>query len=282
MPNFIGLDLAWSAHKESGVCWLEGTSRDDLRCTKLALDVWEMSALGDEVAAVVGPVVVTIDAPVLYSAERDVEREIGRQFGKYKASAHSAHAAVKRGFTAGIDLGRSLDEHGFRLYPTELLNGGRDGRHAVEVYPHTIHVRLFNLCERILYKKGRVHVRRKGMLEYQVHLGNLLDRVAPRVLECSEVQRLLHPQTVLDARGRNLKRLDDTLDGLTCALAAFLLWDEPDQWELLGDRNGYIVVPRCSPSPSAFAGGGAGISPLPEGQVETNALIPSPSGRGLG
>ena len=249
MPTFIGLDLAWSAHKESGVCWLEGTSRDDLRCMKLESDVWEMSALADEVAAVEGPLVVTIDAPVLYSAERDVEREIGRRFGKYKASAHSAHAAVRRGFRAGIDLGKSLSEHGLRLYPTELLRGDREGRYAVEVYPHTIHIRLFELCERILYKKGRVHVRRQGMLEYQVHLGSLLDRVAPRVLECSEVQRLLHPQTVLDAKGKALKRLDDTLDGLTCALAAYLLWDDPDGWEPLGDLNGYIVAPRAFDDP---------------------------------
>ena len=282
MPNFIGLDLAWSAHKESGVCWLEGTSRDDLRCTRIDAAVWEMSDLAADVARTSSDVVVAIDAPLLYTETRWVDAEIGRkcQFHKYKIAAHSAKAAINAGRKAGIDLGEALKPKGFSLYPEQLLNGDRDGRHAVEVYPHTIHVRLFNLCERILYKKGRVHVRRQGILEYQVHLGNLLDRVAPRVLECSEVQRLLHPQTVLDARGRNLKRLDDTLDGLTCALAAFLLWDEPDQWELLGDRNGYIVVPRCSPSPSAFVGGG--ISPLPEGQVETNALIPSPSGRGLG
>ena len=188
--------------------------------------------------------VVAIDAPLLYTEDRWVEREIGRCFGKYKASAHSPHPHVKAGRKAGIELGEALEPKGFRLYPEQLLNGDRDGRHAVEVYPHTIHVRLFKLCERILYKKGRVHVRRQGMLEYQVHLGNLLDRVTPRVLECSEVQRLLHPQTVLDARGKSLKRLDDTLDGLTCALAAFLLWDDPDGWELIGDLNGYIVAPR--------------------------------------
>ena len=264
IPTFIGLDLAWSAHKESGVCWLEGTSRDDLRCTKLESDVWEMSALADEVGAVAGPLVVTIDAPVLYSAERDVEREIGRQFGKYKASAHSAHAAVRRGFRAGIDLGKSLGEHGLRLYPTELLRGDREGRYAVEVYPHTIHIRLFKLCERIKYKRGRVAEKRRGLLEYQARLQMLLERIAPGVLECTELRRVLHPQTACEAKGKHLKRLDDTLDGLTCAIAAYLLWVDSDRWMLLGDPNGYIVVPRCLPLPPAFAG--AGSNPLPEGE----------------
>ena len=165
-------------------------------------------------------------------------------FTSTRSPLTSAKAAVNAGRKAGIELGEALERKGFRLYPEPLLNGGRDGRHAVEVYPHTIHVRLFRLCERILYKKGRVAIRKKGLLEYQVHLQILLERIAPNVLKCSEVQRLLHPQTALDAKGKSLKRLDDTLDGLTCALAAFLLWVYPDGWELIGDRNGYIVLPR--------------------------------------
>ena len=247
MPTFIGLDLAWSPNKESGVCWLQGDSWENLRCTRIEAAVWDMSDLAADVATMSGDVVVAVDAPLVYTEKRWVDAEIGRKhrFHKYKIAAHSAKAAVNAGRKAGIDLGEALEPKGFSLYPEQLLNGDCDGRHAVEVYPHTIHVRLFKLCERILYKKGRVDVRRKGMLEYQVHLGSLLDRVAPRVLECSEVQRLLHPQTVLDARGKSLKRVDDTLDGLTCALAAFLLWKEPQCWELIGDRNGYIVAPRA-------------------------------------
>ena len=244
MPTFIGLDLAWSRNKESGVCWLEGDSSENLRCTRIGAAVWDMSDLADDVATASGDVIVAIDAPLLYAEERDVEREIGRRFGKYKASAHSPHPHVKAGRKAGIDLGEALEPNGFSLYPKQFLKGDRDGRHAVEVYPHTIHVRLFGLCERILYKKGKVAIRKKGLLEYQVHLQILLERIAPNVLKCSEVQRLLHPQTTLDAKGKALKRLDDTLDGLTCALAAFLLWDDPDGWELIGDRNGYIVAPR--------------------------------------
>ena len=42
----------------------------------------------------------------------------------------------------------------------------------------------------------------------------------------------------------DLKCLDDTLDGLTCALAAWLAWRNPCAWETIGDHAGYIIVPR--------------------------------------
>ena len=46
------------------------------------------------------------------------------------------------------------------------------------------------------------------------------------------------------AKGIGLKHLKDELDAMTCALAAYHLWRRPSQWEMLGDLDGYIVVPR--------------------------------------
>ena len=243
MPTFIGLDLAWTTKNESGICWLEGDSREDLRCTCIEAAVCDTESLADEIAAVEGSVVVTIDAPLLYTRERWVEPEIARRFGRYKASAHSAHAAVDRGYKAGIYLGSALKTRGFACDPTPLLDGNRLEQVAVEVYPHTIHVRLFGLAERLLYKKGRIDVRRNGLQEYQRHLLQLIDRAAPGVLGHADVQRVLDPLAARSAKGAAIKRLDDTLDGLTCALAAWLMWKEPERWEMIGDLNGYIVAP---------------------------------------
>ncbi len=247
MPAFIGLDLAWTAHRESGVCWFGGESPDDVRCTRLDAAVCETGRLADEIAAVAGPVVVAIDAPLLYTPERWAEREIARRFGRYKASPHQAHHAVRQGYTAGIDLGEALAARGFTLDPAPLLRGEREGRYAVEVFPHTVHVRLFGLAERLPYKpKARrpVAFRREVMQRYQRHLRALIERETPRVLDNPDVLRALAPRTAAAARGRSLKRLDDTLDGLTCALAAWLLWRAPDGWETIGDLTGYIVAPR--------------------------------------
>ena len=244
MPTFIGLDLAWSPKKESGICWLTGDSSENLICLRLTAKVADMEGIAKEINQVEGSVIVTIDAPVLYSPERNVEREIARRFGKYKAAAHSPHPHVKAGRKAGIELGDALCRHGFTCDSRSLLEGDRPTRTAVEVYPHTIHVILFKLPERLKYKKGRVAEKKAGLLQYQWHLERLIGKVAPKVLDCVEVQCALDPETASNARGKSLKRLDDTLDGLTCALAAWLIWKEPERWEMIGDLNGYIVVPR--------------------------------------
>lgn len=251
VPAFIGLDLAWTAANESGVCWLEGDTPDGLRCVRIEAATYGVAELAEEAAAVAGPVVVAIDAPVLYAPERWVEREIARRFGRYKASAHSAHHAVRQGRTAGIELGEALAARGFTLDPAALLGEPRAERMAVEVYPHTIHVRLFGLAERLPYKpkKGRdVAFRRNAMREYQRHLRRLIEREAAGLLVSADVLRALDPHTAATAKGRALKRLDDTLDGLTCALAAWLAWREPGAWEAIGDLTGAIVAPREQPA----------------------------------
>lgn len=249
MPTFIGLDLAWSPKNESGICWLTGDTSDNLRCQRLTAEVSDMAALAEEITRIEGSLVVTIDAPVLYSLERSVEREIGRRFGKYKASAHSPHPHVKAGRTAGIDLGEALTKRGFTCDPRGLLAKDRPTRTAVEVYPHTIHLRLFDLEERLPYKpkKGRrVDFRRTVLQQYQEHLRSLIEREAPNLPEHPNVDRALRSKTAQRAKGKSLKRLDDTLDGLTCALAAWLIWKQPERWEMIGDLHGYVVAPRES------------------------------------
>ena len=244
MPTFIGLDLAWSPRKESGLCYLVGDSSGNLECSRLEARVCDMETLAAEIDQIEGPVVAAIDAPVLCTDERWVDPEIGHLFGRYKFSAYPASAAKAKGYTAGMDLGEALKHRGFTLDPQALLNGSRAGRTALEVYPHTIHVRLFRLTERLKYKKGRVAKKRAGLLQYQWHLEKLIQDVAPRLLESHQVQCALLPAMAVEARGKSLKRLDDSLDGLTCALAAWLIWKEPKSWEMIGDLNGYIVAPR--------------------------------------
>ena len=252
MPTFIGLDLAWTTHRESGICWFEGETAEDLRCTRLDAAVCDTESLAREVAAVEGPLVVAIDAPLLYTPQRWAEREVARRFGRYKASPHQAHYAVRQGYAAGIDLGKALQRRGLTLDPEPLLQGDCPHRTAVEVYPHTVHVRLFGLAERLPYKpKARrsVAFRREVMQQYQRHLRALIEREAIGILHSVDVARALAPDTAANARGAALKRLDDTLDGLTCALSAWLLWKYPDRWEMIGDLNGYIVAPREQGAP---------------------------------
>ena len=73
MANFIGLDLAWTSHKETGICWFEGETPTDLICTRIGADVRSVESLADEVAAVEGSAIVARRARPLYG------RTVGRE-----------------------------------------------------------------------------------------------------------------------------------------------------------------------------------------------------------
>ncbi len=249
MPTFIGLDLAWVSKNQSGICWLEGDSKENLRCTRLDVRPRHTESLANEIASIDDQVLVTIDAPVRYTPERWSERALNSRFNRYKAGAHSAHAAWKNGYRAGIDLGNALESRGFTCDPFELLRGERPKRSAVEVYPHTIHVRLFGLDERLPYKRRGndrpVEFRQRVFQRYQRYLTELIGREAPGVLDSAEIRRLLDPENVKQRTTHvELNWIDDALDGVTCAMSAWMMWNEPERWEGIGDQNGCIVVPR--------------------------------------
>ncbi len=256
MPAFIGLDLAWTAHRRNvrsgtGFCLFEGEGPDDFHCTHIGAQPLHVGTLTESVARVAdrtASVIVAIDAPLLFPAnpalERPIDAEVQRRFKPYKVHVLSAREARAKGQTAGIDLARTLAARGFTLDPTALLAGKHAGRLAFEVFPHTLHIRLFGLTERLLYKHGPDEERRHGLRHYQRHLRALVEREAPGALANPNVRRALDPQTAATAEGPGIKQLDDTLDGLTCALAAWLAWRSPEGWEILGDTSGHMVMPR--------------------------------------
>jgi hypothetical protein len=110
-------------------------------------------------------------------------------------------------------------------------------------------VRLFGLDERLPYKRRGndrpVEFRQREFQRYQRYLTELIEREAPRVLDNAEIRRLLDPETMRQRSTHvGLNWIDDALDGVTCAMSAWMMWDRPDRWEGIGDENGCIVVPK--------------------------------------
>ena len=258
MTAFVGIDLAWTARHESGFCVVTDESGHpelaviDARVATAADFAKACASFGDDV-------IVAVDAPLVVGEARRAERELARVYGgKYKASPYSANTAFlrKNKFDVPLEFTTELRNWGFSVVPSALRSGGR-GRMAVEVFPHPAHIRLFELPERIAYKKGPLASRRIGLRLYQDFLGKLLKREMPLVAAASEVQALLKPES-LDVPGKALKRLEDKLDALTCAYVAYHLWRHgPDGFEVFGsDAEGAIVVPLV-PALHAVGGGHA-------------------------
>jgi predicted RNase H-like nuclease len=245
---FAGIDLSWTGLYDSGLCIVEETDAR-LKVIDVSARVVSTGELCGLLTGHATPVIAAIDAPLVVSPERQAERLIGRAFGKYRASAHSANADLLRrnGMVAGPDLASSLADRGFLLDPGPLLDC-EPASTVIEVYPHAAHVRLFDLDERIPYKVKtgrRVAYRREQLQVYQSHLRVLLSAHWPAILGLSEVSGLLDPKATA-AKGRALKQLEDMLDAVTCTyIARHAFQHGADGIEMFGDfRTGAVAVPR--------------------------------------
>jgi predicted RNase H-like nuclease len=112
-------------------------------------------------------------------------------------------------------------------------------RVMIEVYPHPALIVLFNLAERLKYKKGSVADKRKGLRT----LGNFLRQLAqaqPRLAGTDTVVR-----DPCNLCGRHLKSCEDLLDATVCCyLALHTLSCNGSRNEMIGNSEwGYIVNP---------------------------------------
>ncbi|MFN0095287.1 MAG: DUF429 domain-containing protein [Dehalococcoidia bacterium] len=253
MPLIAGVDLAWTSHHDSGLCLVELNGAGEVRLIELAATRVLPEALAETLAGQ-RDLVAAIDAPLIIGPNRTAERELGRRFGKYKASAHSANEAllVGSGRDAGPRLARGLVARGVSLDPT-LITPQAAGRFAFESYPHAQHVVLFRLDQRIPYKrkKGRdTAFIREQLRVFQAHLGRALGAEWPALAGLDAVQRVLAPGAP-EARGTALKALEDQLDALTCVLAAYLAWrDGLTAADVLGGPGtGYVAIPGLRSDP---------------------------------
>lgn len=248
MTVFIGLDLAWTATHETGVCVIRGHG-NDAELVALGTQVASPTDFAEFASSYGQDVALAIDAP----DERRAEAGLAGVFGKFKAGAYSAKPAflANMGGEAGPNLAVALTERGFALDPSTIA---LQGRHAFEVYPHPAHVVFFDLRERLTYKKGKVDSRRSAMRAYQHHLRALLWRLAPGVLRSVTLGDVLEPEAA-EIGGAKLKRLEDTLDAMTCAcIAIHCAAGGQDSYQVFGClAHGYIVVP--GPLPAGRASG---------------------------
>lgn len=233
---YVGIDLAWGSRNRTGLAVCDHSGR--LVASGIARTDEQIDAWLEEYAA--RPVVIAIDAPLVVpnlTGQRPCENEMARHFGRFKASAHVANRSrpwfdPPRGEVLAARHGWSLDPS-LAPSPEQPL--------ALEVYPHAGMVGLFDLPERVLYKKGPD---RPGGF---ARLVTLFETIPELALGKSERWREL--AAIVSAPGRgDLTRIEDELDAVFCAHLAWLWVHRPGVLRTYGSIDtGCIVAPRPPP-----------------------------------
>jgi predicted RNase H-like nuclease len=255
--KFVGIDIAWSERKPSGVAVIDsdGTlirASGNLRSND---DICEFAGLNDR-----EDFVVTIDAPLIVKnadKQRPVERELTETFGPYDAGpfpANLSNAAFQP--TGRVQkFVRQLERLGLKHQPKVQKQEAQ--RVFLEVFPSPAQVILFACsthsshthCRPLRYK----HKPGRSWLEVQCEWDMYRARV--RSLQTKEPTLRLSPEVskalsidVSELTGVRYKILDDLVDGIFCAYLAYYFWHWGDErrW-IVGDTNdGYVVLPRCN------------------------------------
>lgn len=248
--RFIGVDLAWQSDRNpTGAAVLAG-GINGASLVAVSDGLATIDAVVDFVAAhATDEAAIAIDAPLIIrntGGQRPCETEIGRRFGRYKASAHTSNLSLYPN-PGSLRLADALKRRGFSHEIAPPTDKFRGGKWFFEVYPHPAQVVLFDLPERLLYKKGRVAQKRAGLEYYRGLIRDRLSRADPPLQLIGQLERLLG-EPVDQLVGRALKHYEDVLDAVFCAYLALHYW----RWghernEMIGDlANGYIINPTCA------------------------------------
>lgn len=241
MTLLVGIDLAWSGVKPTGICVLDAAgARLGARC--LATVTWPPEAVFEWLESLGDDVLAAIDAPLVIGDQRRAEALMASAFPGTGLRAYSARwdFLARHGITAGPELGALLAAAGWSLEPTEVCVRGR---RAVEVFPHAVIVSLLQSPRLLKYKKGAMGSRRAALATFQVLLGGYAGKCLPVASECPVAARIAND--VMSLRGAALKGHEDELDAIACAFAAHhFLTGGPEPMRVFGDATeGYIAVP---------------------------------------
>jgi predicted RNase H-like nuclease len=240
--RYLGLDLAWGPRNRTGVAELDDDGRLMRSASVLTDD--EIRGFVAEAERATG-LVAAIDAPLVVvneAGQRPCETAVGRAFGRYGASAHTANLRNPhfRPEPRGARLARKL---GWDIDPERRPAPSRSC--AIEVYPHPAMVALFALPTIVPYKRKRgrsLELRRQAFS----HLCDLMEQWLDDPLQIRHHERWTAVRAdIRSARYHSeLKRTEDEIDAIFCAYLAWL-WDRrPAELQVMGSlETGYIVVP---------------------------------------
>lgn len=231
----LGIDAAWTPHTASGIALLESGKARRVRYARTQVGAFE--SLLDP-----APDVIAVDMPLaneVIEKRRHADNEVSRYFGRYKASVHSP--TRERPGSHGRDVTRIFTDRGYELATTA---DRRPPQALIEVFPLAALVRLMGVNERPKYKaaKRSTYWPDASRTARMQNLREEWRRIEACLADHIALRDPLVPAEFLDLTIGELKRYEDTIDGIICALVGALYAE--GRAEPFGDAESAIWVPR--------------------------------------
>lgn len=235
-----GVDLAWRPERNPTAIAVGTVDGKTLRVQRVTSGLLGLASVLDVVDSTKNLRGIAVDAPLIINnqhGKRDCETALSRVYAKRKAGCHSANLSLYPN-AAPVAFSQALLARGFMhaAAPTQ--------RWQIECYPHPAIIELFNLPERLAYKKGRVHEKRAGQATLATWIRS---QQKSRCLRCTfdrTTLPVLDVTRIAALRGKALKCNEDALDAIiTLIIAAhYALGTNSTTFGTI--ETGYIYVPQ--------------------------------------
>ena len=232
----IGVDLAWGNKSPTGVTVVDATGQL-VMCGSVTTDAELDQAIAPWIA---GPCLLAVDAPLIVvnkTGRRPCEATLSRAFAAQHAGAYPCNTSLPT-FADGGRAAGFAKRHGLSVDATVEPADGQ--RRAIEVYPHSATVALFDLPKVLPYKAraGRtLESRRRALLRF-VHLLEGL----PGTEDPSGIFERLTREVTAAPTAAALRRQEDPIDSIMCAYVGRLF--QQGRAIVIGDADtGAIVTP---------------------------------------
>jgi len=241
--HFIGIDLAWTYKNESGICIIDDRGK---------IVLCESYTFSDEAIAEIvkqysdGGALVAIDAPLI------VKNNTGSRYADKAIMSEKIHGRNLSVYTCNRDYmtkaygtirGENVVSRIKQAVPDfVLVPNSRDKSHCIiETFPTGICLGLFPDAYPIKYKiKSKIpfEITQSEMVRMLIVL-KTLDDLNPSV---ANFEDHFEVGQILSLSKKSFKSLEDRVDALLCAYAAYWLTCKPGK--VFGDElEGFIMLP---------------------------------------
>lgn len=235
-----GVDLAWQSERNPTAIAFGELSQNSIKVVSVIPAVYGIENVLKSLTEEKQLCGVAIDASLIInnaSGLRPCEKQVSKVYGARNAGCHPTNTTLYPA-AGSVYLSQQLIKSGFHHLGFE--------RWQIECYPHPSIIEIFNLPERLKYKKGVVAEKRRGQRLLAGMLRNLFDSPV-LTLAVDETDCAILDDSAIDLlRGQALKTNEDCLDALVCLYTAGL-YALGHNGRIFGDTStGYVWIPQSA------------------------------------